>query len=179
MAGVASVCRPTSWPGPRPSRKSLNWLSAPNRIPEKIRLKDIRVWVYNPRHVRTSEKAKIFLGLRGKIWRNPDDHVLPLRAVAVHAPISGLSAGLSVHGRPSTRILHRHTRLHAPLNSAAAGLAHFFTCWRLCGKHRNVCWESSLVCYLSDERLRPVIRHLMKYRPVVFHQIPFVKKEAN
>lgn len=38
MAGVASVCRPTSWPGPKPSRKSLNWLSAPSRIPEKIRL---------------------------------------------------------------------------------------------------------------------------------------------
>lgn len=32
MGGVASVCRPTIWAGPRPSRKSLNWLSAPSRV---------------------------------------------------------------------------------------------------------------------------------------------------
>lgn len=47
-------------------------------------------------------------------------HILPLRAVAVHAAICGLSAGLSVHGGPSPRILHRHARLHAPLDAAAA-----------------------------------------------------------
>lgn len=38
MAGVASVCRPTSWAGPSPSRKSLNWLLAPMLMPEKIKL---------------------------------------------------------------------------------------------------------------------------------------------
>lgn len=32
MGGVANVCRPTIWAGPRPSRKSLNWLSAPSRV---------------------------------------------------------------------------------------------------------------------------------------------------
>lgn len=39
MAGVARVWRPTSWAGPRPSRKSLNWLSEAKRTPGKIRLK--------------------------------------------------------------------------------------------------------------------------------------------
>lgn len=38
MAGVASVCRPTNWAGPSPSRKSLNWLLAPRFTPEKIKL---------------------------------------------------------------------------------------------------------------------------------------------
>lgn len=38
MGGVASVCRPTSWPGPSPSRKSLNWLSAPSRVVGKMNL---------------------------------------------------------------------------------------------------------------------------------------------
>lgn len=36
--GVAKVCRPTSWAGPSPSRKSLNWLSAANLTPGKIKL---------------------------------------------------------------------------------------------------------------------------------------------
>lgn len=39
MAGVASVCLPTNWDGPRPSRKSLNWLLAPRLTPEKIKLR--------------------------------------------------------------------------------------------------------------------------------------------
>lgn len=39
IAGVARVWRPTSWAGPRPSRKSLNWLSEARRTPGKIRLK--------------------------------------------------------------------------------------------------------------------------------------------
>lgn len=39
IAGVARVWRPTSWAGPRPSRKSLNWLSEAKRTPGKIRLK--------------------------------------------------------------------------------------------------------------------------------------------
>lgn len=38
IGGVASVCRPTSWPGPSPSRKSLNWLSAPSRVVGKMNL---------------------------------------------------------------------------------------------------------------------------------------------
>lgn len=38
MAGVASVCLPTNWAGPSPSRKSLNWLLAPRFTPEKIKL---------------------------------------------------------------------------------------------------------------------------------------------
>ena len=38
IAGVARVCRPTSWAGPRPSRKSLNWLLAPRLTPGKIKL---------------------------------------------------------------------------------------------------------------------------------------------
>jgi len=38
--GVAKVCRPTSWAGPSPSRKSLNWLSAANLTPGKIKLKN-------------------------------------------------------------------------------------------------------------------------------------------
>lgn len=38
IAGVARVWRPTSWAGPRPSRKSLNWLSEARRTPGKIRL---------------------------------------------------------------------------------------------------------------------------------------------
>lgn len=55
-------------------------------------------------------------------------YVLPLRAVAVHAAISRLSAGLPVHGRPSPRVLHSHARLHAPLDAAAAGLTRLLTC---------------------------------------------------
>lgn len=39
MGGVASVCRPTIWAGPRPSRKSLNWLSGPRRVVGKTNLK--------------------------------------------------------------------------------------------------------------------------------------------
>lgn len=39
IGGVASVCRPTSWPGPNPSRKSLNWLSAPSRVVGKMNLR--------------------------------------------------------------------------------------------------------------------------------------------
>lgn len=38
IGGVASVCRPTSCPGPSPSRKSLNWLSAPSRVVGKMNL---------------------------------------------------------------------------------------------------------------------------------------------
>lgn len=64
-------------------------------------------------------------------------YVLPLRAVAVHAAISRLSAGLPVHGRPSPRVLHGHTRLHTPLDAAAAGLTHLLACCRLCDKHRE------------------------------------------
>ena len=39
IAGVARVWRPTSWAGPRPSRKSLNWLSEAKRTPGKITIK--------------------------------------------------------------------------------------------------------------------------------------------
>lgn len=42
MGGVASVCRPTSWAGPRPSRKSLNWASEESLTPGKMRLKEKR-----------------------------------------------------------------------------------------------------------------------------------------
>lgn len=38
IGGVASVCRPTIWAGPSPSRKSLNWLSAPSRVVGKTNL---------------------------------------------------------------------------------------------------------------------------------------------
>lgn len=55
-------------------------------------------------------------------------YVLPLRAVAVHAAIGRLSAGLPVHGRPSPRVLHSHARLHAPLDAAAAALTRLLTC---------------------------------------------------
>lgn len=43
MGGVASVCRPTSWAGPRPSRKSLNWASEESLTPGKMRLKEKRL----------------------------------------------------------------------------------------------------------------------------------------
>lgn len=39
MEGVASVCRPTIWAGPSPSRKSLNWLSGPRRVVGKTNLR--------------------------------------------------------------------------------------------------------------------------------------------
>lgn len=39
IGGVANVCRPTSWAGPRPSRKSLNWASEESLTPGKMRLK--------------------------------------------------------------------------------------------------------------------------------------------
>lgn len=39
MGGVASVCRPTIWAGPSPSRKSLNWLSGPRRVVGKTNLR--------------------------------------------------------------------------------------------------------------------------------------------
>lgn len=55
-------------------------------------------------------------------------YVLPLRAVAVHAAIGGLPAGLPVHGRPSSWILHCHARLYAPLDTAAASLTHLLAC---------------------------------------------------
>lgn len=63
-------------------------------------------------------------------------YVLPLRAVAVHAAIRRLSAGLSVHGRSSPRILHGHACLHTPLD-AAAGLTRLLTSRRFCGKNRK------------------------------------------
>lgn len=40
MGGVASVCRPTIWAGPSPSRKSLNWLSGPRRVVGKTNLRE-------------------------------------------------------------------------------------------------------------------------------------------
>lgn len=64
-------------------------------------------------------------------------NVLPLRTVAVHAAISGLPAGLAVHGWSSSGKLHRHPRLHAPLDGAAACLADLLPRRRLCGKHRE------------------------------------------
>lgn len=42
MGGVANVCRPTSWAGPRPSRKSLNWASEESLTPGKMRLEQRR-----------------------------------------------------------------------------------------------------------------------------------------
>lgn len=39
IGGVANVCRPTIWAGPRPSRKSLNWLSGPSLVVGKMNLK--------------------------------------------------------------------------------------------------------------------------------------------
>lgn len=55
MAGVASVCLPTSWAGPSPSRKSLNWLLAPTLMPEKIKLQQEAqqgAKSYQERHIR-------------------------------------------------------------------------------------------------------------------------------
>lgn len=48
MGGVANVCRPTSWAGPRPSRKSLNCASEESLTPGKMRLnqRDTKVCVF-------------------------------------------------------------------------------------------------------------------------------------
>lgn len=46
MGGVANVCRPTSWAGPRPSRKSLNCASEESLTPGKMRLKQRDVCLY-------------------------------------------------------------------------------------------------------------------------------------
>lgn len=79
--------------------------------------------------------ASMFVDLYGMEYSMRCDYLLPLRAVAVHAAVGGFSASLPVHGRASSRVLHCHARLHTPLDAAAAGLAPFLACWRLCGKH--------------------------------------------
>lgn len=67
IAGVASVWRPTSWAGPRPSRKSLNWLSEARRTPGKIRLKaKWHVWL-NPQPSLLLSKLEFPAGLTGVV----------------------------------------------------------------------------------------------------------------
>lgn len=147
MGGVANVCRPTSWAGPRPSRKSLNWASEESLTPGKMRLKQRRHKHGDERHsfinirqicrgaVRKSLELCVCTNalseIRRSFWSDLRISVslLSLGAVAVHAAVSGLSAGLPVHGGPPPRVLHRHACLHAPLDAAAGALTHLFPCW--------------------------------------------------
>lgn len=104
MGGVANVWRPTSWAGPRPSRKSLNCASEESLTPGKMRLKQ-------------RDKGWCFQKLRSSASAHSCAlSLLSLRAVAVHAAVCGLPAGLASH--PAAH-LHRQPRLRAPLDRAA------------------------------------------------------------
>lgn len=46
IGGVANVCLPTSWAGPSPSRKSLNWLSEESLTPGKMRLRQRKICMF-------------------------------------------------------------------------------------------------------------------------------------
>ena len=141
MGGVANVCRPTSWAGPRPSRKSLNWASEESLTPGKMRLKQRRHKHGDERHsfinirqicrgaVRKSLELCVCTNalseIRRSFWSDLRISVslLSLGAVAVHAAVCGLPAGLPSHPAPH---LHRQARLRAPLDGAAQLLAPCF-----------------------------------------------------
>lgn len=53
MGGVASVCLPTIWAGPSPSRKSLNWLPGPRRVVGKTNLRELEQNDVNVRWIGT------------------------------------------------------------------------------------------------------------------------------
>lgn len=111
-------------------------------------------------HIQSTQHASC---VHIRVW---SVYVLPLRAVAVHAAVSRLSAGLSVHGRPSPRVLHGHARLHAPLDAAAPGLAHLLTCRSFRRKDRELGLRQLDFCrrYFNQGCLS-AIRHLMSCRP--------------
>lgn len=115
MGGVANVCRPTSWAGPRPSRKSLNCASEESLTPGKMRLK------------QRDTKACVYISSRfqkvGGKWIPWSVSLLSLWAVAVHAAVRGLPARLA--GHPASH-LHRQARLRAPLDRATQFLASCF-----------------------------------------------------
>jgi len=146
IGGVANVCRPTSWAGPRPSRKSLNWASEESLTPGKMRLKEGKTPGLPQRCWHETEKTS---AAHWKSWgfgivTAMSPHIrlfalyvqtaprrmsmqelidwwicislLSLGAVAVHAAVRGLPAGLPSHPAPH---LHRQARLRTPLDRAA------------------------------------------------------------
>lgn len=122
IGGVASVCRPTSWPGPSPSRKSLNWLSAPSRVVGKMNLPRrakgfcgasgcwVSSEVYSPPPAESTGR-----GAQPRL-PSPRGALRAVGAVAVGAAVGGLPAALP--GDPGPH-LHRDAGLRAPPNVAA------------------------------------------------------------
>lgn len=104
MGGVASVCRPTIWAGPSPSRKSLNWLSGPRRVVGKTNLRDRGYLIVIYGHCMDGWVEELRLG-----------YLRSIRTVWVGAAISRVLAALPCYSVPH---LHSDASLRAPPDRA-------------------------------------------------------------